>query len=198
MAVLGWGGIAANWDEFGFNFLPLVQKEVFLACSLDVLFLRKGGQGNIVINGDIDARLKTLFDALQKPQQRSECGGASPTEEEKPFFVLLENDNLISEIKVTTEPTSRLLGPISVKRRRAFGYQCEALADETEPNELGFSVKAYLVLWCYCNWGKYGWGILFRSVCFCIGHARLIYPRLSALRIKQKNPIVRNEPVCLP
>ena len=92
-----------NWDEFGFNFLPLAQKEVFLACSLDILFLRKGGQGNLVVNGDIDARVKTLFDALQKPQQRSECGGASPTDEEKPFFVLLENDQLISEIKVTTD-----------------------------------------------------------------------------------------------
>lgn len=103
MAVLGWSGLASNWDEFGFNFLPLVQNEVFLACSLDILFLRKGGQGNLVVNGDIDARLKTLFDALQKPQQRSECGGANPTEEEKPFFVLLENDGLISEIKVTTD-----------------------------------------------------------------------------------------------
>jgi hypothetical protein len=103
LAVLGMDAIAAEWEEYGFRFLPLVHKNYCLACSLDILFLRKGGPGHLVTNGDLDGRIKTLFDALQKPQQKNECGGAIPTEDENPFFCLLENDKLISEIKVTTD-----------------------------------------------------------------------------------------------
>lgn len=103
LTLLGWNSLAAEWSEFGYNFLPLVQNDYCLACSLEILFLRKGGQGRLVTNGDLDARIKTLFDALQKPQQKSECGGASPTEDEDPFFVLFQNDKLISEIKITTD-----------------------------------------------------------------------------------------------
>jgi hypothetical protein len=103
LAVLGMEYLASNHEEFGFNFLPLVEKEYCVSCSLDILFLRKGGQGNLVTNGDLDARIKTLFDALQKPQQKNECGGAVPTEDENPFFVLLQNDKLVSELKITTD-----------------------------------------------------------------------------------------------
>lgn len=103
LTLLGMKHLAANHEEYGFNFLPLVEKDYCLACSLDILFLRKGGQGHIVTNGDLDARIKTLFDALQKPQQKNECGGALPTEEENPFFTLLQNDKLVSELKITTD-----------------------------------------------------------------------------------------------
>ena len=103
LSVIGLKSLAAEWSEFGYNFLPLVQNDYCLSCSLEILFLRKGGQGHLVTNGDLDARIKTLFDALQKPQQKSECGGALPTEDEDPFFVLLQNDKLISELKITTD-----------------------------------------------------------------------------------------------
>lgn len=103
LALLGIEHLAANHEEYGFNFLPLVEKDYCVSCSLDILFLRKGGQGHLVTNGDLDARIKTLFDALQKPQQKNECGGAIPTEDEKPFFVLLQNDKLVSELKITTD-----------------------------------------------------------------------------------------------
>jgi hypothetical protein len=103
LALLGIEYLAANHEEYGFNFLPLVEKDYCVSSSLDILFLRKGGQGHLVTNGDLDARIKTLFDGLQKPQQKNECGGAIPTEDEKPFFVLLQNDKLISELKITTD-----------------------------------------------------------------------------------------------
>jgi hypothetical protein len=111
MALKGYEALARNWNEYGFNFLPLVQKDYCLACSLDILFLRKGGPGRLVTNGDLDGRIKTLFDALQKPQQSSECGGAAPDEDEHPFFVLFQNDKLISEIKVTTDELLDYTGP---------------------------------------------------------------------------------------
>jgi hypothetical protein len=103
LSLVGLRSLASEWNEFGFNFLPLVQKNYCLACSLDILFLRKGGPGHLVTNGDLDGRIKTLFDALQKPQQKNECGGETPEEDEDPFYVLFQNDKLISEIKVTTD-----------------------------------------------------------------------------------------------
>lgn len=111
LALKGYEHLARNWNEYGFNFLPLVQKDYCLACSLDILFLRKGGPGRLVTNGDLDGRIKTLFDALQKPQQSSECGGAKPEEDENPLFVLFQNDKLISEIKVTTDELLDYGGP---------------------------------------------------------------------------------------
>jgi hypothetical protein len=56
--------------------------------------------------GDIDNRLKTLFDALQIPQSCSDVD--PPAERDGYLFVLLENDNLITDVRVTTD---RLLTP---------------------------------------------------------------------------------------
>jgi hypothetical protein len=52
----------------------------------------------------LDNRLKTLFDALQMPAQRSELGSASPAADEDPFYCLLENDKLITKVGTTTAP----------------------------------------------------------------------------------------------
>jgi hypothetical protein len=54
--------------------------------------------------GDIDNRLKVLLDGLRMPKSVSELGGIDidPTEE-NPFFVLLEDDQLITRISVTTD-----------------------------------------------------------------------------------------------
>jgi hypothetical protein len=97
--------IANNWDEFGFRFVPLVRgKNVFL-CKLEILMLRPGELGDVFVKqtGDIDNRLKTIFDALKKPQSREELGGATPQADEDPFFVLLEDDGLITHVAVETD-----------------------------------------------------------------------------------------------
>ncbi len=57
----------------------------------------------LIQSGDIDARLKTIFDALRLPKNLDEAGGVGPQTDENPFFCLLEDDKLISEIKVTTD-----------------------------------------------------------------------------------------------
>ena len=57
----------------------------------------------LIFSGDIDARIKTIFDALRMPKNLDEAGGAVPQADENPFFCLLEDDKLISEIKVTTD-----------------------------------------------------------------------------------------------
>jgi hypothetical protein len=47
--------------------------------------------------------VRTLLDALRIPDNADETGRATPTEDEKPLFCLLEDDRLISEVKVTAD-----------------------------------------------------------------------------------------------
>ena len=107
---------ADSLAAFGFRWVPLIQKDWGIACALDILFLRREvpGTPGLVRGGDIDNRIKTLLDALRKPGSLEEVGNASPKEGEDPFFVLLEDDYYITELKVTTD---RLLVPDADKSR---------------------------------------------------------------------------------
>lgn len=87
----------------GFRFLPLSREEWFFRCSLDVLFLRREKPGRVFMRGDIDNRLKTLFDALRMPHTELEFGGETPRSSEDPFYVLLQDDELIADVAVTTD-----------------------------------------------------------------------------------------------
>jgi len=102
--------IANDYARCGFRFVPLINNKRGLACSLDILFLRRDAPGNLIKSGgDIDNRIKVLFDALRMPQECSELAGAAPGADENPFFCLLENDDLITSVNVTTD---RLLLPV--------------------------------------------------------------------------------------
>lgn len=96
-------------DEY--TFVPLVNEKVYLVADINITLLRPEEPGSIVTqSGDIDNRLKTLFDALRIPQNKGEMpNNFTPTADEKPFFCLLEDDNLISNLTVTTD---RLLEPV--------------------------------------------------------------------------------------
>jgi hypothetical protein len=70
---------------------------------LDILFLRRDGPGSLIKSGgDIDNRLKVLFDGLRMPQGSEELCGDSPCQDEDPFYCLLEDDKLISKVQVET------------------------------------------------------------------------------------------------
>jgi hypothetical protein len=108
-----------KWDRLGFKFVPLVTEDLCLQCSLEILFLRPSDSGTLIQGGDLDNRLKTLFDGLRLPENLDELGGAVPGPDETPFFCLLQDDKLISEIKVTTDnllllPNERELKPNDV------------------------------------------------------------------------------------
>ena len=101
--------LAYNFSRYGYRFIPLVTADMFLSCAVEILFLRQDGP--ILQTGDIDGRLKTLFDALTMPQQANQLrGNELPREGEDPFYVLLEDDSLVSQVKVETdvllEPTA--------------------------------------------------------------------------------------------
>ena len=74
-----------------------------LRCSIDITILRPEDDRFIFEAGDIDGQLKTLFDALRIPKDAGECGGAIPQADETPFFCLLEDDRLVSEVRVSTD-----------------------------------------------------------------------------------------------
>jgi hypothetical protein len=95
--------LGLNHERNGHKFIPLAQERFFLRCSIDILFLRREGPGRVVMNGDIDNRLKTLFDALQMPQVKQEIGSELDGNGDSPFFVLLENDNIIADVSVVTD-----------------------------------------------------------------------------------------------
>ena len=95
-----------SFDKCGYKFVPLVNNHMKLSCGLDVLFLRRDMPGVPLIHsgGDIDNRLKVLFDALRVPANCDEVSGAVKESGEDPyFFCLLEDDALITGVSVTTD-----------------------------------------------------------------------------------------------
>lgn len=95
----------------GYRFVPLVTEDLALICAIEILFLRPDPPGSLIQSGDIDNRLKTLFDALRMPgPDAAELGGNNPREDESPFYCLLQDDRLISRVSVETDvllqPTS--------------------------------------------------------------------------------------------
>jgi hypothetical protein len=56
----------------GVKFIPLVIRARRWICELKITFLRRHAPGDIVKGGDIDNRLKTLFDGLRIPYDESE------------------------------------------------------------------------------------------------------------------------------
>lgn len=95
--------IGEQWDRFGFHFVPLITEQFVLRCRLDILFLRPEETPFVMQSGDLDARLKTLFDALRIPDHLAETGGVGPEPDEDPFYCLLQDDKMISEINVVTD-----------------------------------------------------------------------------------------------
>jgi hypothetical protein len=102
--------VANNFNEFGYRFLPLITRESGMACKVEVLLLRHGAPGSVVSSGDIDNRIKTLFDALRKPRNGQEVASApTPSADEDPFYVLLEDDSLITHAVMESDT---LLEPV--------------------------------------------------------------------------------------
>lgn len=101
-------GLFAEHERCGYRFVPLIGGRFKdIACRLDVLFLRRGAPGGLITKGkgggDIDNRIKVLFDALRMPQECSELKNMPPQAGEDPFFCLMKDDDLVTEMHVTTD-----------------------------------------------------------------------------------------------
>lgn len=87
----------------GRKFIPVVRRSLALTCELDILFLRNDAPGSVVkySGGDLDNRIKTLFDGLRMPEP-GEIDDATQNDPE-PFYSLLEDDALISSFTVRSD-----------------------------------------------------------------------------------------------
>lgn len=87
----------------------LISSKAFFIAEIDITLLRPDPPGSFVHSGDIDNRLKTLLDALRMPKNDNEfhLTPGSPVED---MYCLMEDDNLISRLSITTD---RLLRPVN-------------------------------------------------------------------------------------
>ena len=87
----------------GIVFAPLICKALEFICQLDLTILWPETQGVISKHGgDIDNRLKTLFDALQCPDDNQIRLVKETFVDKQPFFCLLEDDKLITSVNIRT------------------------------------------------------------------------------------------------
>ena len=98
------GEVSALHETQAGWFQTIISAEFGLIAELDILMLRPELPGGIVISGgDIDNRLKTLFDGLRPPLSVQESRLQSPPTPAHPFHVLLSDDELITRVNVETD-----------------------------------------------------------------------------------------------
>jgi len=101
--------ISHKHERRGQRYMPLITEAHAVACALDILFLRRDQPGNLIVSGgDLDNRIKVLFDALRLPQNDDEVILANDEPADAPVYVLMEDDRLIIDVRVTSD---RLLTP---------------------------------------------------------------------------------------
>ena len=79
-----------------------------MVCDLEILFLRAEPPGNILQRGgsgggDLDNRMKVLFDGLWLPERGQVKLKPDDTPDPSPMYVLVEDDSLITSLKVTAD-----------------------------------------------------------------------------------------------
>lgn len=85
------------------RFAPLVTDKLDLVCELDIVLLWPDEPGGIIHHGgDIDNRLKTLFDALTCPDANQLETIRKDCQTNDPFFCLLKDDKLVTGVNVRT------------------------------------------------------------------------------------------------
>ncbi|MDE2240581.1 MAG: hypothetical protein KGJ73_11740 [Rhodospirillales bacterium] len=95
-----WIDLLAPIERGGKKFIPLVRNSMALRCGLKITFLRKEDPGKVYQGGDLDNRLKTLFDALAIPNidQIPKNDPLCP----ETIYCLMEDDSLISGVSIET------------------------------------------------------------------------------------------------
>jgi hypothetical protein len=88
-----------------FNICSLICKDPNYprrGCELEIRILSNDPFGAICDKGDLDNRLKVVFDALSLPDKQ-QLSGDHPHDDENPFWVLLSNDRLITDLHIVQD-----------------------------------------------------------------------------------------------
>jgi hypothetical protein len=89
-----------------FNFQALICHDSFYprrGCGLEIKILSNDPYRAVYQSGDLDNRLKTLFDALCLPNRDQLPRDDRPLEGEDPLWVLLSDDRLITDLQITQD-----------------------------------------------------------------------------------------------
>jgi len=89
-----------NWQ-----FQPIICTRPPFHCELEIRISTPRLDVSLVENqGDLDSRLKTLFDALRAPRMVQEIPpDREPASPDDLYYVLLENDSLVTDLIIRTE-----------------------------------------------------------------------------------------------
>jgi len=88
-----------------FNFQALICKNPTFprrGCDLEIRMLSRDPFNAVYQSGDLDNRLKIVFDALGLPNE-NQIEKDEPQEGEDPFWVLLSNDKLITDLHIVQD-----------------------------------------------------------------------------------------------
>jgi hypothetical protein len=94
--------LASEFTLPSWGFVPLVTGRLQLSTSVDIILQRLDNSRSSVWSGDIDNRVKSIIDALELPSENDGYEALVPSETEKPFFVLLEDDKYLNSGSVET------------------------------------------------------------------------------------------------
>lgn len=86
----------------GKRFVSLVCANNGLFAELNVTMLRPDPTNNLIVEGDIDNRLKVLFDVLSVPRKEQLPTDWTPTSDQEPVYCLLEDDQRITRVSLQT------------------------------------------------------------------------------------------------
>ena len=89
----------ADYPVRDFKFKPTLSKTC-ATCELNITLLTRTKPGGLIHDGDLDNRLKNIFDALRLPTEADLPSKEFPTNEDNPFYVLLEDDRSITDFRV--------------------------------------------------------------------------------------------------
>lgn len=120
------------------GFIPVIRESMASICRLDILFLRRETPGKLISQGgDLDNRIKTLFDALRMPKEDEIKFADGPID--SPFHCLLEDDRLITGTSVETgylltspdgkESEVRLVINVTVRVTHVHSYNLPLIGD---------------------------------------------------------------------
>jgi hypothetical protein len=87
----------------GVEYVPLISPALNMRAEIDVLLLSSSLPGGLINkSGDIDNRLKTLFDALSVPSEQ-QVPAVAETDGDGRVFCLLDDDRLVTRVDVSND-----------------------------------------------------------------------------------------------
>ena len=119
-----------------FEFMPLISTKLDLQANLEIRPMSSSMPGGLLHSGDIDNRLKTLFDALSIPTNQQIPDGAE-VDADKRVFCLCEDDRLITDVRVTN---NRLLSVDDKSRQTLVVIDVRPVAFRVTFANIGISV----------------------------------------------------------